>query len=97
MEFNDHNMIIKLRLKIKKIITLFEKEKEKCRILQNQNKDYEAQINNLKQEQEKLTIQYNNLKLAKSIESSGLSNHDAKLKVNTIVREIDKCIALLNK
>ncbi len=97
MENKDDNMIIGLRAKIKKIITLFEKEKEKCRILEKKNQEFEKQVNNLKQEQEKLTIQYNNLKLAKSIEASGLSNHDAKLKVNTIVREIDKCIALLNK
>ena len=30
------------------------------------------------------------------IDAAG-SNHDAKIKVNRIVREIDKCIALLNK
>lgn len=97
MENKDDHTIIELRTKIKKIISLFEQEKEKCRILEHKNKEYEIQINNLKQEQEKLTIQYNNLKLAKSIDASVLSNHDAKLKVNTIVREIDKCIALLNK
>lgn len=93
---NDQS-IVELRQKIKKIVSLYEQEKEKSRGFQNKNKDYQTQIIELKKENERLTIQYNNLKLAKGIEASTLSNHDAKLKVNTIVREIDKCIALLNK
>lgn len=97
MEIKNDHLIILLREKIKKIISLFENEKERCRILEEKTGELQAQIDNLKQENEKLTIQYNNLKFAKSIDASGLSSHDAKLKVNTIVREIDKCIALLNK
>ncbi len=88
---------IELRQKITKIISLYEQEKEKSRDFQEKSKEYQAKIDELKTENEKLTIRYNNLKLAKGIEASTLSNHDAKLKVNTIVREIDKCIALLNK
>lgn len=36
------------------------------------------------------------LKIAKSLTGAG-ENTDAKLKINELVREIDKCIALLNK
>jgi len=42
-------------------------------------------------------LKFDNLKLAKVIASSDESTHDAKIKVNRIVREIDKCIALLNR
>lgn len=44
-----------------------------------------------------LHVKYENLKLAKVIQLSGGDLHDAKIKVNRIVREIDKCISLLNR
>jgi hypothetical protein len=38
------------------------------------------------------------LKLAKNIEGSGEEkNKDLKLMINEMVREIDKCVALINK
>ena len=40
---------------------------------------------------------YNKLKLAKRLLASSGDSHDAKIKINRIVREIDKCVALLNR
>lgn len=97
MEHNNNEILILLRDKIKRIINLFEAKKEECRVLSQQNAALEKENSRLKKETETLTIQYNNLKLAKSLEGSLDNSHDAKLKVNRIVREIDKCIALLNK
>jgi len=96
MENNDEILVI-LRDKIKRIINMFEAEKEQRIVLEDKNKELEQRLNNTKKEQEELKIQYNNIKLAKNIEVSVGNSHDAKLKVNRIVREIDKCIALLNK
>lgn len=45
---------------------------------------------NLKQEEYKL------LKIAKTIQGSDENIRETKLKINTLVREIDKCITLLN-
>lgn len=97
MENKNSDTLVLLRDKIKRIINLFEASKEKCRLLEQQKTDLQEEITKLKQEKETLTIQYNNLKVAKTLETSLDSSHDAKLKVNRIVREIDKCIALLNK
>ncbi|MBN1116946.1 MAG: hypothetical protein JXA77_07075 [Bacteroidales bacterium] len=97
MENNNNQQIVILRDKIKQIISLFESEKDKRKALDAENTKAKEEIKKLKEEKEKLTIQYNNLKLAKSIEEAVTSPHDAKLKINRIVREIDKCIALLNK
>ena len=97
MENNNTEIIVLLRDKIKRIIGMFEKTKAENKSLIEQKAILEKKINDLKKENEKLTIQYNNLKLAKNIEVSLSGSHDAKLKVNRIVREIDKCIALLNK
>lgn len=97
MENNNNDTLVLLRDKIKRIIHLFEASKEKNRLLEQKNLNLEKELKELKQEKETLTIQYNNLKLAKNLEVSLDSSHDAKLKVNKMVREIDKCIALLNK
>ena len=47
-------------------------------------------------ENEKLRNDYANLKLAKMIEISSQELGDAKNKVSKLIREVDKCIALLN-
>jgi len=44
-----------------------------------------------------LKNKYNKLKLAKSISATAGDSHEAKIKINRIVREIDKCVALLNR
>ncbi len=46
---------------------------------------------------EELNKKYESLKLAKVIATSSVDSHDAKIKLNRIVREVDKCISLLNK
>jgi len=46
---------------------------------------------------EELNDKYKVLKMAKSLEGASNENKDVKLKINEMVREIDKCIALLNK
>jgi hypothetical protein len=48
-------------------------------------------------ENKQLENKYESLKLAKIIATSSTDAHDAKIKLNRIVREIDKCISLLNK
>ncbi|MCL3782056.1 hypothetical protein EMN47_16840 [Prolixibacteraceae bacterium JC049] len=50
-----------------------------------------------KEENKRITGKYENLKLAKSLVGEEIDNIDAKLKLNKIVREIDRCIALLNQ
>jgi hypothetical protein len=58
--------------------------------LQNLASRYEE---NLKKEQEK----YRLLKIAKTIEGSRTDSRETKNKINTLIREIDKCIVKLNQ
>lgn len=46
---------------------------------------------------EQLERKTETLMVAKTFASGSDDAHDAKLKINRIVREIDKCIALLNR
>ena len=41
--------------------------------------------------------QYDLLKIAKTIDGSGTDTRDTKLKINTLIREIDKCIIQLQE
>jgi predicted nuclease with TOPRIM domain len=56
-----------------------------------------AELDDEKKENKQLEKKYESLKLAKVIAASSTDAHDAKIKLNRIVREIDKCISLLNK
>tara|TARA_B100001093_G_scaffold508216_1_gene570009 strand:+ start:4806 stop:5099 length:294 start_codon:yes stop_codon:yes gene_type:complete len=64
---------------------------EKITLLNNEKQELEGIVKQLK-EQVKM------LKLAKQIDREEIEdNKDVKLMINEMVREIDKCIALLNK
>lgn len=77
---------------------------DKCSQLESQNKHLSneltilnTKITNKQAEIEELNEKYNVLKIAKSLEGASSENKEVKLKINEMVREIDKCIALLNK
>ena len=93
---NEAKMISSIDLKVKRLIELHLEIKEKLRQNQNENEELkninEQQkeiINDLK---EKIKL----LKIAKSTEKQE-GAADARLKINEMVREIDKCIGLLNQ
>ncbi len=88
---------ISLKRKIDELISAYEKQKE-------QNHSLLAKVNNLEgliQEKERalqeLESKYNQQQLGKAVLASSGNSHDAKLMVSKIVREIDQCIALLNR
>jgi hypothetical protein len=97
MNNNYIDLLAGLRNNLKKIIGLYESEKELNKELKGQNELLLKQISILRKENEELKIQYNNIDLANVFVNASGTTHDAKIKVNRIVREIDKCIALLNK
>lgn len=77
---------------------------EEFRLLQEINKEKEQEIEALRGllkekefENAELNEKYRVLKMAKSLEGASGENRDVKLKINEMVREIDKCIALLNR
>ena len=81
------NRLIELHLKVKNENILLNEElsalKEHIRLLTLQN--------------EELVNKHENLKFAKSLIGADGDSHGAKIKINKIVREIDQCIAMLNK
>ncbi|MFO7658170.1 MAG: hypothetical protein R6W78_14010 [Bacteroidales bacterium] len=86
-----------LRNRIKKLISLYEETKIKNHSLELKNRELSEKNSILEKTLSETENKFNNIKLAKTILATGDSTHDAKIKVNKIVREIDNCIALLNR
>ncbi len=66
-------------------------------ILNERINDLVEKIGKKEKEIEDINKKYESLKLAKTIAASSVDSHDAKIKLNRIVKEVDKCISLLNK
>ncbi|WP_297093596.1 hypothetical protein [uncultured Draconibacterium sp.] len=97
MTEEDHLLLNDLKRNTKQ---LFEKYNE----LEQKNKMLSKQVENLKQEielmeHEKIELgrSYEQLKVANRILSERDENGEAKQKIDFLIREIDKCIALLNR
>jgi predicted RNase H-like nuclease (RuvC/YqgF family) len=87
-----------LRQRIKTLISMYESQKVKSNDLQKKNLDLHAEVERLERKLNELEKKHDNLKIAKVLSSiPGEDVHETKLQVNRIVREIDKCIALLNR
>ena len=86
-----------LQQRVQRVLELYSSRKSENEQLIRQNKELEEKIR-LEQEKIKdIEDKYNKLKISKALIASSDDVHDAKLKVNRMVREIDKCIALLNR
>ena len=83
--------------KLKKLLSNYEfLKKENEILLQNSTKLQHQLLENqqLLVHQKK---QYDLLKIAKTINGSSTDTKDTKLKINSLIREIDKCINLLQE
>ena len=86
-----------LEEKLKTLLTNYEFLKEENELLlQNVNK-LQSQISKNQQLLADQKEKHDLLKIAKTIDGSNESTRETKLKINTLIREIDKCIVQLNE
>lgn len=91
------DIVLELKEKIIRLSTLYKKAKNRILELEENNKNLNLKIENNDLENKDLEEKYNKLHLAKTVLASSEDSHEAKIKINRIVREIDNCIALLNR
>ena len=65
--------------------------------LKQQNEDLQQVVQQKQSLIDELEQKNQQLTLVKSIMADSEDAHDARIRINRIVREIDKCIALLNR
>jgi len=90
------SVVASLEGKIEKLLDLHHRTKKELFALQNQNTNLNQTISQQKQSIKELEDKSKVLKLSKSI-STNENTTELKLKINELIREVDKCIALLNK
>ena len=94
--FDFEAIVVEIEMKVRKLIgenrrlrVEAEEANERCRQLQEQVDKQNIVINNLKE-------QNNNLKLGNTLTQKG-DSVEIKLKINQLIRSIDKSLALINK
>jgi hypothetical protein len=83
--------------KFEQFVGLYKKLKQENEELKNKNKELLFSVKVKEEEIKDLLEKLETNDLAKTFLASSHNQHDAKLKINKIVREIDNCIALLNR
>ena len=94
--FDFEAIVVEIEMKVRKLIgenrrlsVEAEEANERCRQLQEQVDKQNIVINNLKE-------QNNNLKLGNTLTQKG-DSVEIRLKINQLIRSIDKSLALINK
>jgi len=87
---------INLEKRISKLVKSFKLLEQNNADLISELQKKDAKIVELESMLEHIKEDYNNIVISKSIEASAKENYDAEKEIKILVREIDKCIALLN-
>lgn len=97
MDQEPNEVLHNLKEQVTELISLYQKSKQEKESLIHEKLELMEKVEILKREREEFSHQYNTLKLAKTFAANSGDSQEAKVKINRIVREIDKCIALLNR
>jgi len=97
MDVDQVQLINDLKANINLLVARLEKEKAENTRLRRTNMELQKDMDMLDSKIKDIEQNYANLKIAKSFVAESGNVHEAKIRVNRIVREIDKCIALLNR
>lgn len=89
-------MLSQLKANIETLISLYEKQKSRADALEARLGEAELAAKSYREQITELTGQIENLKLASAFSATGDSTL-AKESIDKLIREIDKCIKLLEK
>ena len=83
--------------KIHSVKVRLQEQKDQNQDLKVQNEELQQVVQQKQSQINELEEKNQQLKLVKSIMADSEDANDARVRINRIVREIDKCIALLNR
>lgn len=88
-------MLETVRQKIIRLIASYEKEKNERIRLQDELEKSRAQNETYRKQITELERQIDNLKLTEAIKGNAINGTEAKKKVDSLLKEIDRCIKLI--
>jgi predicted nucleic acid-binding Zn-ribbon protein len=97
MTEEDKKLISTFEARLRHLMFLYNQLEQENDQLKQQLVNKNAELAKMKTEQQELEVQYTNLKMARTIRLFDKDVKDTKQRLNSLVREVDKCIALLNQ
>ncbi len=92
---DEKEIIVKeFRDKFKRLVSICDRLKTDCAKLEASKKELEDKIRRRDSDYQQLRLKYENMKTVVSL-LDGKDKHDAKIYLNRIVRDIDKCLSML--
>lgn len=82
--------------RVRHLLLKYKEFESELQNLQQQILRQQSELSALQDQNVSLKKSYDTLKMAKMIEVSGDDVQDAKKKLSKLIRDVDKCIALLN-
>ncbi len=86
-----------LKLKVEKLVNLHKLMSDQNTVLKRNEAELIKKIEDKDQEITELREKTRLIKLAHAVSESDQNTRDLKIKINEYIREIDKCIALINR
>ena len=97
MTEEDRKLIGSFEGKLRHLMFLFDELKQENADLKLLLSKKDEEIKQLEQSRKELEAQYTDLKMARTISLYDKDIKDTKQRLSSLVREVDKCIALLNE
>ena len=97
MTEEDKKLLSHFETKLRHLIFLHKEIKQENAELKKRLDTERLKNETLKAQYDRLDVQYKNLKTATTISLKGGDIKETKLRLSKLVREIDKCIALMNE
>lgn len=95
---NDNGATIgQLRNKVEKLVNLHEKLMQEYQQLKTQQDQLKSQIHSQQQQISELEEKNRVIRLGQMVSGSDQNTREIKLKINEYIREIDRCLALINR
>ena len=91
------NIVNNIEVKLGNLIAKYQQIRQEKLILQQENESFVASLKLKEIEILNLQEKVKFMNISKSVDTSKQEVKETRLKINEYVREIDKCIALLNK
>ncbi len=89
--------IASLKQKIEQLMSLYEQSKAENALLKEQIDTFSQDLTTYKTEKETLENKVQKMQMAGAFTASSEDAREAKLKIGKLIREIDKCLAMLNR
>ncbi|WP_010662888.1 hypothetical protein [Marinilabilia salmonicolor] len=91
------DLVVELGTRVDRLVQLYRDARRENERLKNEVSQLTGQLKEVVNSKTDLEEQLGNTKMAKVLESAPEDVQQTKSRINQIVREIDKCIALLNR